>query len=115
MTIGDIHLSILDPPRKKVREKQTTRGASSQGYLPMTLDDYLKLFGFDRLPDPQGQVRTDFGRLRSDPAATAMRCRDLVGLREELPQAVPQRSGPGSITLAVSQPAENPAAIPLAT
>ncbi len=33
----------LDPPRKKVRERQTTRRASNLGCLPMTLDDYLKL------------------------------------------------------------------------
>jgi hypothetical protein len=33
----------LDPPRKKIRERQTTRRASNQGCLPMTLDDYLRL------------------------------------------------------------------------
>ena len=33
----------LDPPRKKVREKQTTRRASNKGCLSMSLDDYLKL------------------------------------------------------------------------
>ena len=33
----------LDPPRKKVREKISTRRASSKGCLSMTLDQYLKL------------------------------------------------------------------------
>ena len=33
----------LEPPRKKVRERATTRRASNLGCLPMTLDDYLKL------------------------------------------------------------------------
>jgi len=33
----------LDPPRKKVREKQSIRRASNKGCLQMTLDQYLKL------------------------------------------------------------------------
>ncbi|MFN9721163.1 MAG: transposase, partial [Planctomycetota bacterium] len=33
----------LEPPRKKVREKITTRRASNKGCLSMTLDQYLKL------------------------------------------------------------------------
>ena len=33
----------LEPPRKKVREKLTTRRASNKGCLSMTLDQYLKL------------------------------------------------------------------------
>ena len=33
----------LEPPRKKVREKRTTRRASSKGCLPMTLGQYLSL------------------------------------------------------------------------
>ena len=33
----------LDPPRKKVREKVTTRRTSNKGCLSMTLDQYLKL------------------------------------------------------------------------
>ena len=33
----------LDPPRKKVREKITTRRASNKGCLSMTLDQYLEL------------------------------------------------------------------------
>ena len=33
----------LDPPRKKVREKVTTRRTSNKGCLLMTLDQYLKL------------------------------------------------------------------------
>jgi len=33
----------LEPPRKKVREKETTRRASNKGCLSMTLDQYLKL------------------------------------------------------------------------
>ena len=33
----------LDPPRKKVREKITSRRASNKGCLSMTLDQYLKL------------------------------------------------------------------------
>jgi hypothetical protein len=33
----------LDAPRKKVREKPTSRRASNQGCLPMTLDAYLQL------------------------------------------------------------------------
>jgi len=33
----------LDPPCKKVREKQPARRASNKGFLPMTLDQYLKL------------------------------------------------------------------------
>ncbi|MFO1001880.1 MAG: hypothetical protein U0936_16215 [Planctomycetaceae bacterium] len=33
----------LDPPRKKVREKLTSRRASNKGCLSMTLDQYLKL------------------------------------------------------------------------
>jgi hypothetical protein len=33
----------LDPPRKKVREKITTRRASNKGCLSMTLNQYLRL------------------------------------------------------------------------
>jgi len=33
----------LEPPRKKVREKSTTRRASNKGCLPMTLEQYLSL------------------------------------------------------------------------
>ena len=33
----------LDPPRKKVREKMTTRRASNKGCLSMTLNQYLQL------------------------------------------------------------------------
>ena len=33
----------LDPPRKKVREKMTSRRASNKGCLSMTLDQYLRL------------------------------------------------------------------------
>ena len=33
----------LDPPRRKVREKATTRRASNKGCLSMSLDHYLKL------------------------------------------------------------------------
>ena len=33
----------LEPPRKKVREKATTRRASNKGCLPMTLEQYLSL------------------------------------------------------------------------
>ena len=33
----------LQPPRKRVRDKQTGRRADNKGCLPMTLDDYLRL------------------------------------------------------------------------
>jgi hypothetical protein len=33
----------LEPPRRKVREKTTTRRASNKGCLSMTLDQYLRL------------------------------------------------------------------------
>ena len=33
----------LEPPRKKVREKETTRRASNKGCLSMTLDQYMRL------------------------------------------------------------------------
>ncbi|MCX7387880.1 MAG: hypothetical protein NTX48_14545 [Planctomycetales bacterium] len=33
----------LDSPRKKVREKQSSRRASNKGCLPLTLDQDLKL------------------------------------------------------------------------
>jgi hypothetical protein len=33
----------LDPPRKKVREKSSSRRASNKGCLAMSLDQYLKL------------------------------------------------------------------------
>ncbi|MCX7387923.1 MAG: hypothetical protein NTX48_14760 [Planctomycetales bacterium] len=33
----------LDPPCKKVREKQSSRRASNEGCLPPTLDQDLKL------------------------------------------------------------------------
>ncbi len=40
---GWLALIALDPPRKKVREKITTRRASNKACPPMTLDQYLAL------------------------------------------------------------------------
>jgi hypothetical protein len=52
----------LDPARWKVREKETSRRASNQGCLPMTLETYLKLVdwtGRQIRRDKRGQIPSD--------------------------------------------------------
>ena len=52
----------LEPPRKKVREKATTRRASNKGCLAITLDQYLKLLDWTGR-----QIRIDkAGRIPDD-------------------------------------------------
>ena len=53
----------LDPPRKKVREKQSTRRATNKGCLQMTLDQYLKLLdwtGRQLRRDKAGRIPAEF-------------------------------------------------------
>ena len=53
----------LEPPRKRVREKQTTRRASNKGCLQMTLDQYLKLLdwtGRQLRRDKAGRIPAEF-------------------------------------------------------
>ena len=53
----------LDPPRRKVREKQPFRRASNKGCLPMTLDQYLKLLdwtGRQLRKDKAGKIPIEF-------------------------------------------------------
>ena len=56
----------LDPPRKKVREKQSTRRAANKGCLQMTLDQYLKLLdwtGRQLRRDKAGRIPAEFASI----------------------------------------------------
>ncbi len=71
----------LDAPRKKVREKPTTRRASNKGCLQMTLDGYLKLLDWTRR-----QVRRDnAGRFPAE-FSPILKRRNEAGSGEEFPQ-----------------------------
>jgi len=71
----------LDPPRKKVREKQSIRRASSKGCLPMTLDQYLELLdwtGRQLRRDKAGRIPAEFGPILERLDCSAETWLDLV-------------------------------------
>ena len=71
----------LDPPRKKVREKQPTCRASNKGCLPMTLDQYLKLLdwtGRQLRKDKAGKIPTEFDPILERLDCSAESWLDLV-------------------------------------
>jgi hypothetical protein len=71
----------LGPPRKKVREKQTTRRASNKGCLQMTLDQYLKLLdwtGRQLRRDKAGRIPSEFGPILERLDCSAETWLDLV-------------------------------------
>lgn len=62
----------LDPPRKKIREKSSSRRASNKGCLMMSLDQYLKLLDWTGLAlrsDKCGSIPKDF-----DPMLDRLQC-----------------------------------------
>ena len=71
----------LDPPRKKVREAQSSRRASNKGCLPMTLDEYLKLLdwtGRQLRNDKAGRIPSEFGPILERLDCSAESWLDLV-------------------------------------
>jgi len=71
----------LDPPRKKVREKQSTRLATNKGCLQMTLDQYLKLLdwtGRQLRRDKVGRIPAELGPILERLDCSAETWLDLV-------------------------------------
>ena len=71
----------LDPPRKKVREKPSSRRASNKGCLPLTLDQYLKLLdwtGRQLRKDKAGQIPAEFDPILERLDCSAESWLDLV-------------------------------------
>ncbi len=68
----------LEPPRKEVREKATTRRASNKGCQSMTLDQYLKFLdwtGRQIRKDKTGQLPDEFA-----PILEPLECNAETGL-----------------------------------
>ena len=71
----------VDLPRKKVREKQTTRRASNKGCLQMTLDEYLRLLdwtGRQLRRDKAGRIPAQFAPILERLDCSAETWLDLV-------------------------------------
>jgi len=71
----------LDLPRKQVREKQSARRASNKGFLPMTLDLYLKLLdwtGRQLRKDKAGRIPAEFEAILERLDCSAESWLDLV-------------------------------------
>lgn len=71
----------LDPPRKKVREKQTTRRAGNKGCLQMMLDQDLKLLewtGRQLRRDKAGRIPAEFDPILESLVCSSETWLDLV-------------------------------------
>ncbi len=86
----------LEPPRKKVREKQTARRASNKFCLSMTLDEYLNLVDWtDRQmrKDKMGTIPRECGPILEHLAEPSA---DGAGIRSNSPeQYKPRQHKPG--------------------
>ena len=82
----------LDSPRKKVREKQSSRRASNEGCLPLTLDQDLKLLdwtGRQLRKDKAGKIPAEFDSILERLDCSAESWLDLE-------QTLPHRSRPAA-------------------
>ncbi len=96
----------LEPPRKKLREKTSSRRASNKGCLAMSLEQYLRLL--DGASVANGQTRLDAEGTRPDAGATAVQFSELAGSREELPQTLPSQIGLPSTLQSVASRRRSP-------